>query len=133
LPENADNIIFATCILYNYLRDHGVGLSDMGSSENVRSNLIKIPNQERALQSAFEVRDKLKKLFNSPSLCFVRMVECNVRLIYNIQLSWMFPWKKKSLTICANTNNFHSFYSILFSYVVSHILPLPQNTFSVIC
>jgi hypothetical protein len=45
LPENADNIIFASSILHNYLRDQGVGLSDMGSSANVRSNLTKIPNQ----------------------------------------------------------------------------------------
>jgi len=35
--KNADNIIFATCILQNYLIDQGVGLSDMGSSVNVRS------------------------------------------------------------------------------------------------
>jgi len=45
LPENADNIIFATCVLHNYLRDQGLGISDMGSSTNVRSNLTKIPNQ----------------------------------------------------------------------------------------
>jgi hypothetical protein len=58
LPENADNIIFATCILHNYLRGQGVGLSDMGSSANVRSNLTKIPNQRgSALQSAFEIRE----------------------------------------------------------------------------
>jgi hypothetical protein len=44
-PENA-YIIFATCILHNYLRDQGVGLSDMGSSAYVRSSLTKIPNQE---------------------------------------------------------------------------------------
>jgi hypothetical protein len=35
LPENVDNIIFATCVLHNYLRDQGMGLSDMGSSANV--------------------------------------------------------------------------------------------------
>jgi hypothetical protein len=64
LPENAD-IIFATCILHNYL---GVGLSDMGSSSNVLSNLTKIPNQGGSPhQSAFEVRDKFKQFFNSPS------------------------------------------------------------------
>jgi len=45
LPENADNSIFATCILHKYLRDEGVGLSDMGSFANVRSNITKIPNQ----------------------------------------------------------------------------------------
>jgi len=44
LPENV-NIIFATCILHNYLRDQDVGPSDMDSSANVRSNLTKIPNQ----------------------------------------------------------------------------------------
>jgi hypothetical protein len=66
LPENAD-IIFATFILHSYLRDQGVGLSDLRSSENVRSSLTKIPNQGgSAHQSAFEVRDKFKQ-FNSPS------------------------------------------------------------------
>ena len=44
-PANAENIIFANCILHRYLRDQGVGLSGMGSSANVRSNLTKIPNQ----------------------------------------------------------------------------------------
>ena len=67
LLENADNII-ATCILRNYLRDQGIGLSIMESSANVRSNLTKIPNQGgSAHHSAFEVRDKFKKFFNSPS------------------------------------------------------------------
>jgi hypothetical protein len=45
LPENSDNIIFATCILHNNLRDQGVGPSDMGSSANVRSNLTRMPKQ----------------------------------------------------------------------------------------
>jgi len=68
LPENAGNIIFATCILHSHLRDQGLCLSDMGSSANVRSNLKKIPNQGgSAHQSAFEVRDKFKQFFNSPS------------------------------------------------------------------
>ena len=68
LLDNADNIIFATCILHNYLRDQGIGLSDMGSSANVQSNITKIPNQGgSAHQSAFEVRDKFKQFFNSPS------------------------------------------------------------------
>jgi len=43
LPEDADNIIFATCILHSYLRDQDVGLSDMGSSANDQSNLTKVP------------------------------------------------------------------------------------------
>jgi len=67
LPENAD-IIFATCNLHNYLRDQGVGLRDMGSSANVRSNLTKIPNEGgSAHKSAFEIREKFKQFFNSPS------------------------------------------------------------------
>ena len=66
LSENAD-IIFATCILHNYLRDQGVVVSDMGISSNVRSTLKKIPNQGgSAHQSAFEVRDKFTQFFNSP-------------------------------------------------------------------
>jgi len=35
LPGNTDNILFATFILHNYLRDRGVGLSEMGNSANV--------------------------------------------------------------------------------------------------
>jgi len=63
LSENADNITFATYILHNYLRDQGVGRSDIGSSANVRSNLKKIPNQGgNSHQSAFEVKDKFKQL-----------------------------------------------------------------------
>jgi hypothetical protein len=45
LPQNADSIIFATCILHSYLRDQGVDVSDMGSSANGQSSLTKIPTQ----------------------------------------------------------------------------------------
>ena len=90
LPENAD-IIFATCILHNYPTDQGVGLSDLGSYANIRSNLTKLPNQRgSANQSAFEVRDKFKQFFDSASdLCLGRLKECNVRLIFYSQLSCM--------------------------------------------
>jgi hypothetical protein len=68
LLENADSVLFAACILRNCLRDQGTGLSDMGSSANVQSNLTKIPNQGgSAHQSAFEVRDKFKQFFDSLS------------------------------------------------------------------
>jgi len=70
LSLNVDNIIFATCIMHDYLTDQGLGLalSDMGISANVRSNLTKIPNQGGSVhQSAFELRDKFKQLFNSSS------------------------------------------------------------------
>jgi len=54
--------------LHTYLLDQGVGLSDMGSSANVRSNLTKIPSQGgSAHQSALEVRGKFKQFYNSPS------------------------------------------------------------------
>jgi hypothetical protein len=40
----------------------------MGSSSNDRRNLTKTPNQtQSAQQSAFEVREKFKQFFNSPS------------------------------------------------------------------
>jgi hypothetical protein len=45
LPENGD-IIFVTCVLHNYLREQGVGLSDMGSSANGRSSLTKYQTKE---------------------------------------------------------------------------------------
>ena len=65
LPENADNIIFATCILHSCLRDQGVGLSDMGSSASDQSNLTKIPKQGgSAYWSVFKLRDKFKQIFN---------------------------------------------------------------------
>ena len=68
LSENADNIIFATCILRSYLRDQDVGLNDMGISANDQNNLKKISKQAcSAHRSTFEVRDKLKQIFNSPS------------------------------------------------------------------
>jgi hypothetical protein len=55
LLENAD-IIFATCTLHNYLREQDVGPSDMESSANVRSNLIKIPNHGGTVhQNTFQV------------------------------------------------------------------------------
>jgi len=95
LTENADSIVFVTCILRNYLRDQGVGVSDMRSSANVRSNLTKIPNQGgSAHQSAFDVRDKFKQfLLVRLDLCLGRMKEFNVRLIYNIKLSWTLSCK----------------------------------------
>ena len=84
LPENADSIVFANCIFRNYPRDQGVDLSDMGSSANVGSNCTKIPNQGgSAHQSVFEVKDKFKQFFNSPSGCAPwqnERVQCQVNL-----------------------------------------------------
>jgi hypothetical protein len=73
LPENPENIIFATCILHNYPIDQVVGLSDMRSSPNVGSNFTKIPNQGGiAHQSVIKVRNKIKQLFNCPSAFVIR-------------------------------------------------------------
>ena len=106
LPENEDNIIFATCILHNYLTDQGVGLSDMRSSGNVRSNLTKISNQGgSAHQSSFEVRDKFKQFFNSPSGSVPwqnERVQCRVNLQYSTRLDTLL---KTCLTICVKYNN----------------------------
>jgi hypothetical protein len=61
-------LFFVTCILHNYMREQGVGLSDMGSSASVRSNLTKIPNQGGSVHPrAFEIRDKFKQFLKSPS------------------------------------------------------------------
>jgi len=46
LPENATNIIFATCILHNYLRDQGLGLSDMGVLQMFETILQKYQTKE---------------------------------------------------------------------------------------
>jgi hypothetical protein len=91
--------------LNNYLTDQGVGLSDMGSSANVRSNLAKIPNQGgSAHQSTFEERNLNSSLIVRLDLCLGRMRECNVGLIYNIQVSWMLSLQKY-LTMCVKYNN----------------------------
>ena len=45
LPENADSIICANCILHSYLRDQGVDVSDKESSANDQSNLTTIAKQ----------------------------------------------------------------------------------------
>ena len=61
-------LYFATNILQRYLRDQGVGLSDMVSSTNDQINLTKIPKQAGSGQwSVVEVRDKFEQIFNSPS------------------------------------------------------------------
>jgi len=50
LPENEDNFILRLIFLHSYLRDQGVGLSDMGSSTNDQINLTKIPKQAGSAQ-----------------------------------------------------------------------------------
>jgi hypothetical protein len=90
LPENAENIIFTTFILHNYLRDQGLGLSDMGNSANVRSSLAKIPNQRgSAHQNACEEANLKNSLIVRLGLRCGSMKSCNARLTYNFQLSWM--------------------------------------------
>jgi hypothetical protein len=59
----------------------------MGSSANDQSNLTKIPKQGgRAQWRAFEETNLNKCLIVRLDLCLGRIKQCNVRLIYNIQL-----------------------------------------------
>jgi hypothetical protein len=93
--ENAD-IILATCVLHNYLREQGVGLSDMGRCSNDRSNLKKHQTKHKV---ATKVLLKYEANLNNSlivrlDLCHGRMKECNVRLICNIQLSWVLTCKR---------------------------------------
>ena len=46
LPENADIMIFATWISHSYLRNQGVGLSDMGVLQMIKSISQKYQNQQ---------------------------------------------------------------------------------------
>jgi hypothetical protein len=60
--QSLPDIIFATCVLHNYLRDQGVGRSDMGSSANVQTQKYQTKEEVPT-----KLRDKFKQLFNSPS------------------------------------------------------------------
>jgi hypothetical protein len=76
LPEHANNIIFSTCILYNYLIDQGVGLSDMGSAVKCSKQSYRNTKPNRkCLQKCCKVRDNLKKnsLIVRLDLCLGRM------------------------------------------------------------
>jgi len=65
LLENAD-IIFATCILHNYLTDHGVDQMIWGVLCSKQSYKKNKPRRKCPLR-CFEVRDKFKQFFNCPS------------------------------------------------------------------
>ena len=88
LSENEDSIIFATCVLHIYLRDQGVGLSDINSSANHQSNLTKIPNQEWSAVLLKQETTLNRSLIFRLDLCLGRMKERNDRLTYNIQFSF---------------------------------------------
>jgi hypothetical protein len=66
------------CVLHNYLRDEGVGGSDMGSSANVQTQKYQTKEEVPT-----RVRDKFNQLLNSPS-GFVpwqnERVQCRVNL-----------------------------------------------------
>jgi hypothetical protein len=125
--------IFVTCILHNCLWQQGIGLRDMGTFANVRSNLTNIPNQGQCvLQSAFQEKNLNNSLIVCLDLCLGRMVQCNVRLICNNPLSWMLSWNMSCNLCKIQQVIFYSCYSSLLLYVINHILPLPWNAFSVI-
>lgn len=57
LPENADKIIFTTCILHNFIK----------MLEKLPRHITNISNQGgSAPQISFEIREKFKQFFNSP-------------------------------------------------------------------
>lgn len=67
LPDNADNVIFATCILHNYLRDNAPDVTNMNVTNN-GSSLEEIARQGgNAPQGAFLVREKFREFLNSPA------------------------------------------------------------------
>lgn len=67
LPDNADNVIFATCILHNYLRDNTTDVTNMNVTNNA-SSVVDIARQGgNAPQGAFLVREKFKEFLNSPA------------------------------------------------------------------
>jgi hypothetical protein len=63
LPQNAGSIIFATCILHNYLRDQSVDISDVEVLQMIKAISRKYQNKE-AVTTEVEVRDKFKQIFN---------------------------------------------------------------------
>jgi len=69
-PENADNIILATCILHNFIKIHdGKQTYNRGESTNLEdpSTLQNLTMQGgNASQQAFQVREMFKDFFNSP-------------------------------------------------------------------
>lgn len=68
LPENADKIIFTTCILHNFIKSGNENQFVSSMSEQLPRHITNIPNQGgSAPQVAFEVREKFKQFFNSPA------------------------------------------------------------------
>jgi len=71
LPKNADKIIMTTCILHNFIKQHGnIGNSTQLSNSiliNTVHNITPIPRQGgSANRDAFEVREKVKDFICSP-------------------------------------------------------------------
>lgn len=68
LPENADKIIFTTCILHNFIKSDNDNQFASSVSEQLPRHITNISNQGgSAPQVAFEVREKFKQFFNSPA------------------------------------------------------------------
>ncbi|KAL4103832.1 hypothetical protein QTP88_019167 [Uroleucon formosanum] len=68
LPENADKIIFTTCILHNFIKSDNENQFVSSMSEQLPRHITNIPNQGgSAPQVAFEVREKFKQFFNLPA------------------------------------------------------------------
>lgn len=67
-PENANVIVYATCLLHNFIRDDNLADFKGNDSQHSQNNLINMHGQGgNAPQAAFNVREKFKAFFNSPA------------------------------------------------------------------
>lgn len=68
LPDNLENIVFATCILHNFMKDQNDSDILTTNSTCMADSLVDIGQQgDDASQNALIVREKFKQFFSSPS------------------------------------------------------------------
>lgn len=67
LPDNADSVIFATCILHNYLGDNATDVTNMKITNNAGKSVNTAKQGGNAQQSAVFVREKFKEFLKIPS------------------------------------------------------------------
>lgn len=67
-PENADVIVYATCLLHNFMRNENISDIKSCDSPHTQNNLANIQRQGgNAHQAAFDARENFKAFFNSPA------------------------------------------------------------------
>lgn len=66
-PDNADNVIMATCILHNYIKSGGSQHSHNEEDIIASYSLSNLPRQGGSHQvAAFNVRENFARFFDSP-------------------------------------------------------------------